>query len=403
MYHKNNQNNKICVYALLDNASSGTFIKEDSLRRLGVGGSKTKLLLTTMHGTQKVETKAVDELMASHFKENEVIVPLPRTYVRQRIPADRDKIPRPEELQGWSYLQIIRKHVPPHMEDVEIELLLGLNCPSAVRARDIDCGNKNEPYAVRSLLGWHVNGPVTQKSSKQVHCNRIQILKSNTEDNMNGYIVAKTEIKEPLTPQVISRTFEVDFAEREYGVTLSREDRQYQKIVEDGIHHRDDMHYEMPLPFREKNVQLLNNRPQAEQRLHGLKKRLQDDAKYRADYVRFMTEIIERGYAPKVIVEELPHQEGKFWHLPHHRVYHPPKTGSIRVVFYCLACYQGESFNGHLLQGPDLTSKLTGVLTRFREEKVAFMADIEKMFFQIKGFKGRSERSELPSLLMVAK
>ena len=67
-------------------------------------------MLTTIHGIQEVDTKAVDELMASHFKENEVIVPLPRTYVRQRIPADRDKIPRLEELQGWSYLQIIRKH-----------------------------------------------------------------------------------------------------------------------------------------------------------------------------------------------------------------------------------------------------------------------------------------------------
>ena len=266
LYHKDNSNDKICVYALLDNASGGTFIKEDSLRRLGVEGSETKLLLTTMHATQEGDTKAVDGLIASHFQENEVIVPLPRTYVRQRIPADRDEIPRPEELQGWSHLQIIRKHVPPYMEDVETGLLIGLNCPSAVRPRDIVCGNENEPYAVRSLLGWHVNGPVNQKSSKQVHCNRIQILKSNSEDSVNGYIVAKTEVKERLTPQVVSRMFEVDFAEREYGVALSREDRQFLKIVEDGIHHRDDMHYEMPLPFRERNVQLPNNRPQAEQR-----------------------------------------------------------------------------------------------------------------------------------------
>ena len=51
LHHKYNPNNKICVYALLDNASGGTFIKEDSLRRLGVEASETKLLLTTMHGT----------------------------------------------------------------------------------------------------------------------------------------------------------------------------------------------------------------------------------------------------------------------------------------------------------------------------------------------------------------
>ena len=69
--------------------------------------------------------------------------------------------------------------------------------------------------------------------------------------------------------------FELDFAERENGVTLSR-DRQFLRIVE-GIRHRDDMHYEIPLPFRESNVQLSNNHSQALQRLHGLKKRFQGD------------------------------------------------------------------------------------------------------------------------------
>ena len=56
---------------------------------------------------------------------------------------------------------------------------------------------------------------------------------------MNRYIVAKIEIKERLTGQVVSRMFEVDFAEREYG--LSRVDRHFLKIAEDGIHQRDDV------------------------------------------------------------------------------------------------------------------------------------------------------------------
>ena len=37
-----------------------------------------------------------------------------------------------------------------------------------------------------------------------------------------------------------------------------------------------------------------------------------------------------------------------------------------------------------LLQGPDLTSDLLGFLTTFRQEKYAFMADIEKMFIQVR-------------------
>ena len=147
------------------------------------------------------------------------------------------------------------------MDSVEVGSLIGLNCPGAVRPRDVICGNENDPYAVQSLLGWYVNGPVSHISSKQVHCNRIQILKSSI-DEVKGYIVGERMIKEQLSPQVVSRMFELDFAERENGDALSR-DRQFLKIVEEGIRHKDDMHCEIPLPFRESNVQLPNNRSQA--------------------------------------------------------------------------------------------------------------------------------------------
>jgi len=111
---------------------------------------------------------------------------------------------------------------------------------------------------------------------------------------VKGYIVGERMIKEQLTPQVVSRMFELDFAERENGVTLSREDRQFLRIVGEGFRHRDDTHYEIPRPSRESNVQLPNNRSQPVQRLHGLKNRFQGDTQYRAEYVSLMSEIIEK-------------------------------------------------------------------------------------------------------------
>jgi hypothetical protein len=64
-------------------------------------------------------------------------------------------------------------------------------------------------------------------------------------------------------------------------------------------------------------------------------------------------------------------------------VYHPKKPDKIRVVFDCSAEFKGESLNRHLLQGPDLTNNLVGVLIRFRQERTAIMCDIESMFHQV--------------------
>ena len=48
------------------------------------------------------------------------------------------------------------------------------------------------------------------------------------------------------------------------------------------------------------------------------------------------------------------------------------------MVFDCSAELNRRSVNKELLPVPDVTNKLVGVLTKFRENKVAFMADIEK-------------------------
>ena len=88
-----------------------------------------------------------------------------------------------------------------------------------------------------------------------------------------------------------------------------------------------------------------------------------------------MEEIIRKGYAKKCTDEY-----GK-WYIPHHGVYHPRKS-KIWVVFGCGAQNTGVSLNSKLLQGPDLTNSLLGVLIRL--ERVAFMADRESMFYQVK-------------------
>ena len=54
------------------------------------------------------------------------------------------------------------------------------------------------------------------------------------------------------------------------------------------------------------------------------------------------------------------------------------------MVFDCASTFHGTSLNRELLQGPDLTNKLIGVMLRFRLGPIALMTDIEGMFHQVR-------------------
>ena len=192
----------------------------------------------------------------------------------------------------------------------------------------------------------------------------------------------RTQTKE-ISPVQITKMFELEFNERKSDDKVSVEDRKFLMKVQNGIHQRDDGHFEIPLPFKQDDIKLPNNKPLAEKRLARLKDKLKRDEQYKADYIAFMENIIDKGYAEKVPTEDSSQTDGRKWYIPHHGIYHPKKPGKIRVVFDCSAEYQKEVLNRHLLQGPDLTNNLTGVLCRFRQEPVAFTCDIEAMFHQV--------------------
>lgn len=60
------------------------------------------------------------------------------------------------------------------------------------------------------------------------------------------------------------------------------------------------------------------------------------------------------------------------------------KTSPIRAVFDCAAKVGRVSLNDFLLQGPEHTNDLQGILLRFRLNPVAIMGDVERKFHQFK-------------------
>ena len=91
---------------------------------------------------------------------------------------------------------------------------------------------------------------------------------------------------------------------------------------------------------------------------------------------------MQNGYAKKNQAKEQPDEKISF--LPHQPVTNEKKPRKVRLVANASSVFQGQVSNSNLLKGSDLLSNLTGVILRFRENKIALSADIEQMFMQVK-------------------
>ena len=99
--------------------------------------------------------------------------------------------------------------------------------------------------------------------------------------------------------------FEADFSEKDRNSqALSQENRRFLALVEQGIRHCEDGHYELPLPLNESSTSLPNNQEVAVRRLSQLKRRITSDQKYKENYNTFMENLIKNGPAERVRHDE---------------------------------------------------------------------------------------------------
>ncbi|XP_031554426.1 uncharacterized protein LOC116291397 [Actinia tenebrosa] len=398
LYHKDDPNTELKTYALLDDASDTTFVTNQMKNKLGLKGVGTNLNLSTMHGNEVIQVTRLDGLIVER-PDRRATVELPKAYARDAIPSRRDQIPTPDVADKWQHLRRIKDKIPPIDDSLEVGILIGSNCPKAIKPKEIITGKSNDPYAVRTILGWCIVGPsnpseATTDEEVLANCNRIIAREAcNSDERVVQFVISKPT-KELVNPIAVAKMFELDFVEHMASPTkgLSKEDRRFLQIASEGIHRTEDGHYELPLPLRDENVTLPDNRAAAARRLDQLKRRFEspNGKQYREDYIKSMNSMIDNGYAEMVPPDETTNgsdknslTKPKRWLIPHHGLYHPKKR-KFRCVFDCAAVYQGQSLNKNLLQGPDLTNNLVGVLSRFRQEPVAFSCDIEGMFHQVR-------------------
>ncbi|KAK3717695.1 hypothetical protein QZH41_001099 [Actinostola sp. cb2023] len=340
----------IKTYAMLDSCSTGTFITDNIRKQLKAEGNNTKILVGTVNGRALHDTKVITGLKVSDLDDKQVIE-LPRTYTRDEIPASESNIPQRELVRNWQHLKKIADCIPDRLQDSRVGLLIGTNCPKAMEPKDVVPCPGNGPYAVLTFAGWTVVGPCRNTVQfNRIDCKCVAIKEPSTVKPLTHHVHFVSSAKEVITPKALSNMMDLEFSERKDTSELaySQDDNHFLKILRDGIK-KENGHYIMPLPFRRDEVFMPNNKEQAISRAMWLKKRLTNDQKMYADYLKFMEDILDKDYARKV-PSTVTAKAGKTWYLPHHGIYHPHKPEKICVVFDCSARFGEVSLNNELLQ-----------------------------------------------------
>ena len=349
----------ILTYAFLDDGSNAVFCSERLRTQLGVSGKKTKLQVQTLLEDQRVNTRVLTDLEISDV-DGQHTIQLPKVYTQDKMPVSLEDVVAKQDIEQWSYLSHISLQ-DYKKESCEVGLLIGSNVPKAAEPWEVIHSQNEGPYAYKTVLGWVVCGLKGKRTN--ITSNRILV-------------------KEDLHQQLVNM-YNHDFNERTVDDKPEKSvgDQRFLEIASSTIEHNNG-HYEIGLPLKDRNMKMPNNRARAEERAVRLRQKLKKNPAFHEEYKDFMEDMINNDYAEEVPSEDTS-SEGCKWYIPHHGVHHPQKQ-KLRVVFDCSARYSGTSLNEQLLQGPDLTSTLTGVLTRFRQDSVALMADIKAMFYQVR-------------------
>ena len=100
--HRNSRK-MIKTYAMLDNSSQGSFVKDEIIEDLGISDRKLKLSLKTLTGEKAEDTEAFDGLIlyaidSKKWRPMEWIE-LPKAYPNNFLPVEREEIATPDKIE----------------------------------------------------------------------------------------------------------------------------------------------------------------------------------------------------------------------------------------------------------------------------------------------------------------
>ena len=355
----------ISTYAFLDDGSSVSMIEQSVADELGLEGKAADLCMRWTGDTIKCEKQSRQVAVKISG-----ISPRHRMFEMQNVHTMRNLA-----LPKQTICADVLKKKYKFLQDVEFEsmnkatptIMIGLKHNKLGLPNDIRQGKWHEPVAAHTRLGWVVFGTESQQSSENFS---LHICECEAEGNSRLDEIYKNFVQaEEASIRKIGSGEE------------SLEDQRAKTILVDTMKKKGDR-YEVGLLWRNEMC-LPDSKKMAIRRLECVEKKISRNPEMLAAYNEKIEEYLKKGYAKKLDENEKTAKSHRKWYIPHFLVFNANKPNKQRLVFDAAAKVNEVALNDALLVGPDLYCSLPGVLSKFREGKVAVASDIKEMFHQV--------------------
>lgn len=351
------------IRVLFDSASQKSFVKQETVRSLGLDPIRKEWLAVSTFGKQLTESRL----------RNVVAVDLFPTGGGRAMRVEAYVVPEISRIQN-EHVEVV-KHDFPHLQDIwfsdvcrrgdelEVDLLIGADYLWRFQTGCMISGEIDEPVALETSLGWVLSGPLKGRPGSGEHV--VAHVSCVTENQ---------KVNEQLDKNV-QKLWDLETL----GITDS--DEVHEEFV-DNISFN-GVRYSVKLPWKEGHDNLPRNYATSLSRLKGQVKKLRKEPNLLDEYDAVIKEQLNSGVVEKVAQLE---QADKVHYLPHLAVVRKEaSTTKLRIVYDASARENGKgtSLNDCLHVGPSLNPLLFDILVRFREKKVVLIGDIEKAFLNI--------------------
>ena len=247
-----NGSKRIRVNALLDDATTDSYINADVSAELGLQGSLQKISVHVLNGkTETFESKPVEFTLESLDGNVDIKMSAMTT---DRVTGDLKVVDWDNNKHKWNHLQNI--DFPKVGKCRQVDLLIGLDYLQLHRSYEDVCGNVGEPFARLTPLGWTCIGNVKKNDSVH-HTGFAQTFYTYSPDSRLNALVEQFWELEEIKPRP----------------QLLKSDEQIIGHVQDSIV-RTDGRYEVSIPWKDGQPSLPNDFDMAFQRLISTEQKL---------------------------------------------------------------------------------------------------------------------------------